>query len=76
MTETMVERVAKAIEAARDEDLPDPMVMARAAIAAMREPTKVVADACESFIYEGWGDSQVIGLECWQACIDAALEPE
>jgi hypothetical protein len=48
MSESMVERVARAIDDAMEQDLPDLNAMARAAIAAMREPTRGMRAAVTS----------------------------
>lgn len=70
MSETsMVERVANAIDAAMPSDANfDPVVVARVAISALREPTEAMVEA-------GWnaGSGQGCILE-WQAMIDKALE--
>lgn len=87
MSETMVERVAKAIWAANGRE---PMDMAVAAIKAMRDPTAAMFDAagraCVNFTNCKWDDPRVRADECgvrstaiygfeqaWQAMIDAAL---
>jgi hypothetical protein len=71
----MVERVARALE--DNSDLLDPtgseprdfVAVARAAIAAMREPTEVMIEA----VYGGHPENTRIARECWRAMIDAAL---
>ena len=77
----MVERVAIAIEktAFAPHELPlDPelhgkyRMMARAAIAAMREPTEAMVTAGAPFAMMAEGDEA--GL-CYQAMIDKALKP-
>ncbi len=67
----MVKRVARAIEAVRDykEDISiraTPEELARAAIAAMREPTEAMTGSLRWF-----GEDD---LELWQLMIDAALK--
>lgn len=74
----MIERVAEAIQAEFDRisDLPDRpsnLVLARAAIEAMREPTKEMDESgrlCQP-IYD---DPQPSHRDFWKAMIDAALD--
>lgn len=84
MTDSMIERVASAISKACEHRSWDPETMARAAIEAMREPTKAMTSACNDFV-----DDQIAGSggteqnpcpvypqpdEYWRAMIDAALK--
>ncbi len=68
----MVERVAIAISLADDDGLRAETIasyyraLARAAIAAMREPT-------DAMVREG--GPYATSLHCWRAMIDAALQP-
>jgi hypothetical protein len=87
MSESMVERVARAVRrnkfvrtrriASFDETVPptdEEIDDARAAIAAMREPTPEMSEA--AFQIEASGYSQRTLLEAgWRAMIDAALDP-
>lgn len=70
----MIERVAKAIEL---RDTTDSLAMARAAIAAMREPTdkmmiaaETVEPQLECFLAKEQSPSYIV----WQAMIDEALK--
>jgi hypothetical protein len=68
----MVERVAKAIMAAENPDSADQYSeMARAAIEAMREPTKDMAIMGHSELIEG-GDIHSV----WDAMIDEAIQEQ
>lgn len=76
----MVERVARALINASvlgEDGIADwrrpsdyDLMLARAAIAAMREPTQVMVDAPVIVADEDWSQR-----ENWQAMIDAALQP-
>ena len=68
----MVERVARAIirEFPGDCAWGDAVAMARAAIAAMREPTEAIRDAAGKLI-----STQHLQADIWRAMIDAALKP-
>jgi hypothetical protein len=77
-TESVIERVAKAIHTAanssrteEDQWCSDAMALAaaRAAIEAMREPTKKMWE-------EGSWETGYVSEEAWHAMIDAALETE
>ncbi len=88
MSNEMIDRVAKAIKdcgaytpdwQGADEDL---IIMARAAIAAMREPTEAMMEAAADLhTQEGWcatdlgheADPNDMG-NIWRAMIDAALK--
>ena len=65
----MIERVARAIVAA---DAMGSEAQARAAIAAMREPTRAMADAANRATDDGAGNARTT----WRAMIDAALASE
>jgi len=86
--EDMVKRVARAIyDNLPNENYAEPLPSegefspaiiecARAAIAAMREPTDKMLDACDDFdIYWGYrADGRPGGLDdCWRAMVGAAL---
>jgi hypothetical protein len=70
----MVERVAKAIEASDQETYGN---IARAAIAAMREPTEAMLEVGEDATWEPSSDRPYIGYYslkfAWDAMIDEAL---
>lgn len=72
----MIERVALAIAAADGEDYMEDYRQfdkwARAAIAAMREPTEAVLGAHQ--VVPDDTDFRELALENWQRMIDAALE--
>lgn len=69
MTESMIERVAEALMAIPlDEKNSDYYALARAAIEAMREPTKTQLDAMEP-----WSRTTGHHEMVWKAGIDAAL---
>lgn len=76
----MVERVARAIFDASDHETSDCIDMARAAIAAMREPTAAMAEAGKvpitivATIPPSDEPKPLYGVQVWQAMIDAALE--
>jgi hypothetical protein len=79
MTETMRERVARAIRRATPGDVflteDNVMNMAGSAIFAMREPTPTMM--ADGFVYTGGPRSSTAQSACWQAMIDAALaEPQ
>ena len=71
MTDSMIERVARALLVAdRSAITPDYYQrMARAAIEAMREPTEAMLDAGVNFRERNARTEQI-----WQAMIDAALK--
>lgn len=78
----MVERVARAVMEANGENeclpMQDYLAMARAAITAMREPTRAMLEDGERTTFE-WvaevSDWQLQNIkEGWQAMIDKALE--
>ena len=76
----MVERVARALEAAFDRDgrvfdQGQALDLARAAIGAMREPTdKMMADMLDDDIV-GYTPDPADHKKVWHAGIDAALKP-
>ena len=81
MSETMVERVARAICRATHPDMPWDRVIefypqARAAIAAMREPTEAMLDEAErwTFYCEECKESTIHRDRVWAAMIEAALK--
>jgi len=90
MAETMIERVAKALIAVPDQSgltVHDcALVLARAAIAAMREPTKAMAKAgYDEGRFECWADVRDGSAQLtddaprtiWESMIDAAVaEPK
>lgn len=69
MAESMIEKVARAIDQSKDwcrhKDEPESIIAARAAIEAMREPTDAMVDALTSY------DSNPESL--YDRAIDAAL---
>lgn len=72
MTDSMVERVARVIIAGFDEvtepeEREDCLNLARAAIAAMREPTEAMVEAGETFV-------EYSASACWDRMIDEALK--
>ena len=71
----MVERVARAISGA-----PFPSAAsyrrARAAIAAMREPTRAMHDAAMQTLVQENGGIEYAPVVGWRAMIDAALTPQ
>lgn len=81
MTDSMVERVAKVLSdycAAADQGVFEPTKAARAAIAAMREPTEAMwergyAAACEHDYGETPPDHEIANAT-YRAMIDAALK--
>jgi hypothetical protein len=83
MTDSMVERVARAICPFSQPcpDVCDPCASkARAAIAAMREPTEEMISAGEGQVWEydhGWGISASgVTVLAWETMIDAALKTD
>jgi hypothetical protein len=70
----MVRKVALAIEEARgtprDEPSPVAWKMARAAIAAMREPTEAMENAAGLYLHDC---DAPLAYDVWQQMIDAAL---
>jgi hypothetical protein len=88
VTEAMIERVALAISAsvpndtfAKDVGMSELSAMARAAIAAMREPTEAMISAGDQRLSDCWSLEHGEGFDedppmpVWQAMIDAALAP-
>ncbi|MBU6408053.1 MAG: hypothetical protein KGS44_13145 [Alphaproteobacteria bacterium] len=78
MSETMVERVARAICRAAHPDMPWDRVIefypqARAAIAAMREPTQDM-EFDGAHVLPDYDPGCEDAKACWQAMIDAALK--
>lgn len=73
MTDSMVDRVAVAILAANDVGPTNYWTLARAAIAAMREPTKAMEDV---ELYDNWSWDDISPRRAWQTMIDAALKPD
>lgn len=76
MSESMVERVAKAIrdcEASHDGSLPWIEHCARAAIEAMREPTQAMLDAGDEYDMQ-FVDEGGYPWEYYRVMIDAALK--
>jgi hypothetical protein len=74
MAEGMVERVARALEALCEHDGEPVQEMARAAIAAMREPTREMIIAGERVAPAAEGYSMPDDIpDTWRAMIDAAL---
>jgi len=68
MSENMIERVARAIEALMpNKSASEARIYARAAVAAMRDPTEAMRTAGNA--ESDWGTE----LEVWRAMIDAAL---
>lgn len=65
---SMLDRVARAIEAADNGSSPE--LLARAAIEAMREPSEAIVDAAIRATSDGRGNRQ---RRLWEAMIDAAL---
>ena len=65
----LVERVARAIMQNIIADRDDALNAARAAIAAMREPSDAMIDAAWNAI----STERITATEAWQAMIDAAL---
>ena len=74
---TMIELVARALTAQMNSGYAAPNELARAAIAAMREPTDAMVTAGTNSALKYEPDEQQ-GYTCilweWQAMIDAALE--
>ena len=77
MTDDMIERVARALaDAERDRrpSMAEPFAetLARAALAAMREPTDAMVDAAWTSWEDREGSKGFVGV--WQAMIDEALK--
>jgi hypothetical protein len=75
----IVERVAKALAKSTDQSeyWTNYVVQARAAIAAMREPTDAMKDAAtdlEDFLDKSQADNGALWPFIWQAMIDACLQ--
>jgi hypothetical protein len=80
----MIKRVAKAIEDYHDKDAWSPyerighvvaLECARAAIAAMREPTEAMCDAANEAVFQGGQPPSQPDI-VWPAMIDASLKDE
>lgn len=79
MTNPIVARVARAIEDAKahigDGEYVDPIILARAAISALTEPSKAMCDAADALENQAWRDKgeREDGRAHWKAMIAVAL---